>query len=243
MIDATPAPPDLTLRAIDQTVQDMERSWPVWGSAFGEPPRLTPSASALSVAIDGPGLFVFQNGARREYGRLGAFHLDPHGVLSDADGRAVMGFRLNERGKQISGLDPVALPADAVASHRFSSFTIDEKGTLAGIAIQVNPHSGKQTRLAVPIARIALAVFDAPELLVAAGAAVVRETRASGVPRVVGAGAAGVGGLRSHSLESGIADLRDDFRKLWLLRRRAELQNAMASATDQCVRTAIGLVK
>jgi len=243
MIEPTSSSPELALREIDALIQEAKPGAREVMSNSGEPRSFVASASPLSVAIDGAGLFVFQNGAKRTYGRGGAFHLDQRGVLSDADGRAVMGFRLNEQGGQISGLLPIAVPGDAFAARRFSSFAIDANGTFAGIEVRVAPRSGKKSQTTVPIARIALAIFDAPERLAGAGATAVRETQASGTPRVFAPGESNVGSLRPHAIESGVADLQDEFKRLWLLRRRAELQNAMASATDRCVRTAIDLVK
>jgi hypothetical protein len=41
----------------------------------------------------------------------------------------------------------------------------------------------------------------------------------------------------------GAVDIEADLQKLWLLRRKGELDTALAAASDECVRTALGLVR
>jgi len=172
-----------------------------------------PSASALSVAIDGPGLFVLQDGARRLYGRLGNFRISHAGALVDANDRAVIGFRLNELERPISGALPIALDAADVASRRFSEFVIDDRGVLFGVARRVAARTGRAADTRVALAQIALAIFPSPERLARDSQTTLLATPAAGLPRLFAPGEANVGMLRPHALENGLVDVRGDLEK------------------------------
>lgn len=243
MIDWSASGPDATLAQIHAETSEARLRSPKPGSTPGNAADIVPSASPLSVSIEGPGLFVFQDGARRTYGRLGAFRMDPDGALTDPEGRAVMGFDLDELRVSTRRLRVVSVPADALATNRFTSYSIERNGTFAGHAGATDALTGIRREVVYPIARLALAIFPAPQRLAPAGAANFAKTAGSGAPLLCVPGDIHAGTLRPHSLESGISDIKDSLERLWLLRRRAQLQTAMAGVNDRCVRTALGLVK
>jgi flagellar hook protein FlgE len=190
--------------------------------------QTSPSASPLSVAIDGPGMFILQDGARQAYGRLGDFTVNRVGALVDGRGRSVCGVQMPSP----ASLGRIA-PIHVVDAGRFSSFSIDEAGVLNGI---VNGQT-------VAVARIALAIFPAPERMLRIDESSVRAISSAGAPLLQFPAAPNVGTLRAHSLESGLVDLEGDLVSLWRLRRRGELDAARAFAADECLREVLGLVK
>jgi len=257
MIDSRSLDPAASAAEIRSLIDDAKRAATpgVLGGAVDRPTdvsvgwfrpnesRLVPNPSPLSVAIEGPGLFALERDGHREYGRLGEFRVDVRGMLTDAAGRRVLGFRVNAAGQRTSGLIPIQVAPDAVASRRFSSYDIDARGLFAGSVTRIDARSGRATKSSIPIARVALAVFRAPERLALASPTTLRATAASGPPTVCAPGDANVGLLRQHALETGLASLEDDLKHAWLASRRAELQTALAAASDDCLRTALGLVK
>lgn len=219
-----------------------ERSLPSQAQGPSGPPRIVPSASALSVAIEGPGLFVFQRGSERIYSRSGAFRVERDGALTNAEGDSVMGYAIGQSGT-FGRLAPIVIPADAVADARFATFSIDARGVLRGHLARQTPGAPASIERSVPIAHLALAIFPAPERLARAGETAFRESDASGVPVLRKPGDANTSTLRTHALESGLKGLQETLRQMWLLARRAEFQTAVAAAKDQCAKTALGLVK
>lgn len=220
-----------------------ERSLPpqAEGSKSG-PPRVVPSASALSAAIEGPGLFVFQRGGERIYGRFGAFRVERDGALTNAEGDIAMGYAIGQSGA-LGRLAPIVIPADAVADARFVSFSIDARGVLRGHVARQTSGGPASIERSVPLARLALALFAVPEGLARAGETTFRESADSGAPVLRMPGDTNVSTLRTHALESGLRGLQETLRQMWLLARRAEFQMAVAAAKDQCAKTALGLVK
>lgn len=201
--------------------------------------RFVPSSNPLAVAIDGQGFFAFENAGKPLYGRLGDFRVDERGALVDAAGHAVIGFAILADGSE--GMPgPIAVAAQDVSSKRFESFLIDESGVLRGVPQRVGGHG---VRADVPIARLALAMFQAPERLLRVSETNVTSTQLSGPPLLTTPGRNGAGMLKRHVLAAGAVDVTADLRALWMLRRRGELDAAVAGASDSCVRTALGLVR
>jgi flagellar hook protein FlgE len=198
-----------------------------------------PSTAPLAVAIDGPGLFVLGDGTQERFGRLGDFRLDSDGRLIDGAGRSVMGFII-ERGAQRSALQPIALPS---GSKSYANYRIDERGILSGVVRRTEPWTRRSRDTEVPLARVARALFPVPQRLQRADATTFEASRGAGTPAIRFPGEGGTGTLRPHVVAAGAVDIEADLRKLWLLRRKGELSAALAAASDECVRTALGLVR
>lgn len=205
--------------------------------------RTAPSASALDVAIDGPGLFVLDCNGQRRYARLGDFRVDERGYLTNASGARVLGFAVDANGEAVRGLSALIVPAAEVASHAYSSYSIDEHGVFAGINQRTDARTGRRLTNTIALGRIALAVMPAPERLVLDGSTMLAPTAAAGKPLIAETASAGMSSLRPHALETGMVDLEGDLSRLWAARRRAEFAQAVAASNDQNVRTALGLVK
>lgn len=183
--------------------------------------QTAPSASATSVAIDGPGWFVVESAGHRCYTRLGDFRFDEQGTLVDGRGRIVLGF------SQTSAT--LAL----IRSPGAKDAAIDASGV-----VSVDAVNGRHTA-----GRVALAIFPAPEHLRRIDGTSVRVTSESGVPRIVTPGSPNVGSLKPHALENALVDIAGDLEGLWRVQRRGETQAAAAAAADSCERTVLGLVR
>jgi flagellar hook protein FlgE len=205
--------------------------------------RTVPRASALDVAIDGPGLFVLDYRGHRRFARLGDFRVDEHGYLTNAAGARVLGFAVDATGEPIKGLSTIRVPSAELTSHTYSSYALDERGVLAGVNQRTDARTGRRFTNTIALGRIALAVMPAPERLTLDGDTMLAPTNAAGNPVIAPAGSAGMSGLRAHALETGMVDLEGDLARLWAARRRAEFAQVVTASTDQNARTALGLVK
>ena len=209
----------------------------------GSAVRTAPRASALDVAIDGPGLFVLARNGERRFARLGDFGVDDTGVLTNAAGARALGFGVDERGEPVTGLSELRVPPADLVSHRFASFTLDERGVFSGVTQRIDARTGRRRTQTVSLGRLALAILPAPERLARDGETMLALTVAAGKPTIGAAGGGGLSGLRPHALETGMVDIEGDLRRLWAARRRAEFENAITASSDQNARTALGLVK
>jgi flagellar hook protein FlgE len=205
--------------------------------------RTTPSPSALDVAIDGPGLFVFSRDGARRFARLGDFSVDARGYLTNAEGARALGFGVDATGEPIAGMSELRVPPPDVASHRYSSYMLDERGVFMGVMQRTDARSGRRVTQCAALGRLALAVLPAPEKLTLDGDTMLVPTGAAGTPTIAASGEAGMAKLRTHALESGMVDIEGDLARLWAARRRAEFGLAVAASSDQNARTALGLVK
>jgi flagellar hook protein FlgE len=205
--------------------------------------RTAPRASALNVAIDGPGLFVLAQNGERRFARLGDFGVDQRGYLTTAAGARALGFGVDTRGEPTTGLSELRVPPEDVASHRYSSFALDDRGVFAGVMQRTDARTGRRQTQTVALGRIALAVMPAPERLTRDGDTMLAETIAAGKPLIAAPGETGMAMLRTHALETGMVDLEGDLARLWAARRRAEFAQTVAASNDQNARTALGLVK
>lgn len=205
--------------------------------------RTAPSAAALDVAIDGPGLFVLDRGGQRRFARLGDFRVDQGGYLTNDAGARVLGFGVDASGEPVTGLSALRVPPADVASQTYSSYSVDERGVFAGVNQRTDARTGRRLTNTIALGRIALAVMPAPERLKLDGDTMLQSTTAAGSPIIAAAGSSGMSSLRAHALETGMVDLEGDLARLWAARRRAEFAQAVAASTDQNARTALGLVK
>ena len=205
--------------------------------------RTVPNPSPLAVAIDGPGLFVLQDGGVRSFSRLGDFRVAPDGSLRDANGRAVVGFRVDDSGQPVSGALTLSVDSEDIATRRFDAYAIDERGVFRGVVRRTDARSGKRLETNVPLGRLALAIFPAPQRLHKASETTFLAPPAAGAPKLFAPGDPNVARLKAHALESGFSNLEDYLSKAWHARRQAELRVGIAAAEDQCTRVALGLVK
>jgi flagellar hook protein FlgE len=236
---------DLRLAAIPgATGNDADRSADVLVDAGAQTgaERFAPSTAPLAVAEDGPGFFVLRDGERTIYSRLGDFRIDDSGRLVDGHGRTVVGFKRAAGGWATAAL-PVVVSGPDQGSRVPPTCKIDEYGVLSTVDIRYEGRTRRRRETDTPVARLAIALFPAPERLQRFGDAGFVATRAAGALQTTSPGVAGAGLLRAHVVAAGAVNLEGDLRKLWMLRRKAELDVALAGASDACVRTALGLVR
>lgn len=205
--------------------------------------RTTPSPSTLDVAIDGPGLFVFSREGARRFARLGDFEIDARGYLTNAEGARALGFGVDASGEPITGLSELRVPPSDVASHRYSSYMLDERGVFTGVIVRTDARTGQRVTQSSALGRLALAIVPAPERMTLVGETMLAAGSAAGTPVIAPAGDSGMAKLRTHALENGMVDVERDLADLWAARRRAEFAQTVAAASDQNARTALGLVK
>ena len=175
-----------------------------------------PSASGLSAAIEGPGLFMFEGrDGRRYYSRLGDFHVE-QGALVDGRGR----WLLDVSSRRISVGDA-------------SDVRIAPDGAVSAV------ESGQRRT----VAHIALAVFPAPQRLSRVDDTTLADSPAAGRPRSFAPGSPNVGRLTPHVLENAAVALDADLLRAWHLSQQAHSFATSTYAGDDCERTALGLVK
>lgn len=192
---------------------------------------LVPSASALSVTIDGAGLFSFDDRGRRQYGRLGDLRIDSSGTLVDGSGRSVLGVSASLAVVGGSDLRKITVPKGRDASA--TVYEIDRRGVFSRL------ENGSRHE----IAQLVLAVFPSPERLARVSDSTAVQTAASGSPTFALPGSPNVATIRAHWLEGAYVDLEGDLARLWSCRRRQELGVALAYASDACVKASMELVK
>ena len=205
--------------------------------------RAAPRASALAVAIDGPGLFVLSHNGERRYARLGDFAVDAGGYLTNVAGARVLGFGVDANGEPISGAAELRVPPADLASHRFASYTLDERGIFAGLAERIDANTGRRITRTTALGRLAITIVPAPERMSLDGETMLSLTPAAGTPIIAAPGENGIATLRTHCVETGMVDIEGDLARLWAASRRAQFAETIAASTDQNARTALGLVK
>ena len=201
---------------------------------------LAPSASALSVAIDGPGLFVVEGPNGREYTRLGDFRFNTQGFLVDGRGRFVLGYDAGGSSTKAGLLDAVRIQRDHKTEP--SRVTIDASGVIKETSNRADPDSATAGGSAA-LGRIALAIFPAPTRLRRVDEFTAEQSAASGPPTIVSPGEPNVGTLSAHTLDCSQVDLQGDLAAIWRLSRIQDVDVALRGASDLCARTATELVK
>lgn len=125
--------------------------------------RSIPNGDPLSVAAPYGGYFVIGDrevGSERAYTRDGTFRLDRDGLLTNAAGAYVMGFRAG--GLDGRTLKPLQLPPELRGKENIAG-AIRPDGTFVAVRTDVAGDPG------VPVGRIALARFPAGRVMRAEG--------------------------------------------------------------------------
>lgn len=187
------------------------------------------------ITVDGSGLLVLRSGGRYTYARSAHLQLSPDGTFVDDKGRAVMVYDDKAHG---DGMRTLRLPQTDSKVAPFKSFEIDERGCIYG----KREGASRQSK-SIPLGRLCLAVFPAPQALVAEGDDAVSASSASGSPKFFPCGDSNVGALRIGEQSTPDAALQRHLERIWTLNGRASIDTALAQAKDSFARTALGLVK
>jgi flagellar basal-body rod protein FlgG len=172
--------------------------------------KLMASGGPFDVAIDGAGFFRVERDGARAYTRNGAFSRAPDGSLRTADG-----WRLRD----------LRIPAEAVAAH---------VGADGAVTIDT------AARRAVPIGRIRLATFAAPEALAPLGGALFAATRASGAERPLDPGGPNAT-LAFGMLERSNVSIVESMMQILTTQRAYEANAKGVQAADEMQRIANNL--
>ena len=206
--------------------------------------KAIPGTSDENVYLEGTGFFVLKNDeGRRAYTRLGEFKFDGEGVYRAADGSAVQGYILNDKGEIMSGTkskdDSLAtggamdIPTSEIKLWidsdngkylgKYDEFEIKGDGVLYGKA-----NNGKEM---TPLYKIALANFHNPQELFEYKEGQFLETKNSGTP------VAGRGEIRSGLIELSNIDFKANSTYWQQAKNQMEVANKIFSNYDSLLQT------
>ncbi|GEM_PF-6552940 len=194
----------------------------------------TADAQDLGTFGSGSGFFTLKDGERLAYSNAVRLRLGAGGRLLDERGRPVMGWSANANGR--ARPKPIEVPE---AGNAFARYEVDERGLVLGFPVQ-SPASPKADP--VPLARLCIAIFPAPQALIQRGDVVLQSVSA-GAPSFFAADASNLGSLERQPTGRRMAAIRASARDLWIAGARAEMQVALSASRDALVRVALDVVK
>ncbi len=167
---------------------------------------LQTTGNSLDMAIEGDGYFQLQQpDGTIAYTRAGNFKVNAEGTVVNPDGLPL--------------IPQIVVPEGTTA------LTIGNDGTVSATL-------PGQTQ-ATPIGQIQTAGFVSPSGLLAVGSNLLKETAASGVPRVGNAGEEGRGMIRSGALEQSNVNTVEELVDMIETQRAYEISSKMIKATDE----------
>lgn len=172
--------------------------------------KLMKTGGPFDLAIDGAGFFRVEKNGAAAYTRAGEFTRSPDGKLRNADGWA---------------LPAVRIPADAISA------TVERDGR-----VFVDTPAAKRRA----VARIALTVFSAPEMLRPLGGTSFAQTAASGPPRSLAAGN-GHSTIAFGMLEKSNVSIVESMMQILTAQRAYEANAKGVQAADEMLRIANNL--
>ena len=192
---------------------------------------------SLDLAISGDGYFGFrepkvEGDPMYVYSRSGKLTIDADGMLTDQQGRALMGLSVGANGN-VTGTSPTPINLKSAAGgdlNSISSLSINPQGV-----ITMTKTDGTQKA----VGAVALAHFTNPEALKSQTGAVMTETDRSGLAEFKRAGANGLGIIQQGALEGSNVDLTAEMLRM-INAQQAYNGNARALQTgSEMLRSAI----
>lgn len=175
-----------------------------------------PNDSPTSMAIEGDGFFVVQDGEGKSYyTREGNFSFNQTGSLVNSQGFVVQGWRMNPETGSSQG-SPAGISTtlftspDGHNAGELESISVSTEGVIAG-----NYTNGNQ----VALFQVATAKFQNPNGLEQLGNNLFSETRDSGAAITGSPGTGGLGRIVPNALEMSNVDLVEEFTRLTLFKR------------------------
>lgn len=165
--------------------------------------KLCPTQCRSDLAVDGWAFFILKKGGGRVYTRDGRFQFH-HDYFCSQEGDPVLGRALDDQGRAVGKLVPFRYnlsPLTKLYFGEYTGFRIDETGVIFGEQIRTDPVTGQSITCSTPLFKIALARFDHPENLKAAGVTAFTPTDLCGDLYVGWAGERDLGAIRSGYLE------------------------------------------
>ncbi|MBC5805519.1 MAG: hypothetical protein DLM53_11210 [Candidatus Eremiobacter antarcticus] len=210
---------------------------------FGSSTR--PSRSLPALAVEGPGFFALADRNVQWFTRSVHPRLASDGTLVDEAGRKLLGFselEAAERHIATARAHELRLPANSSLAGGPARFEIDPNGAIRIVEKAAGRSLNPPERF-VSLGRLCLAVFPAPQKLIRGTGGIMRANAAAGAAKYFSAGAPNLGIVRQAPRSAPVADLSEQLARIWSLTGRAEIDVAMARASDGLERTALNLVK
>lgn len=198
-----------------------------------------------NLAINGQGFFVVSDGFRTHYTRDGRFAF-VNGVLTNPEGRKVMGFPLDSQGNISGEMKPIELsldPQTKLYGGKYTGFHFDETGKLYGESTITDPTTGQTITTATPLYQTAVASFANPSGLRKTGTTSFGESEHSGSAVVGVAGQGALGQVVPGSLELANVDFAQQAAAIGMARQNYEANFAAFQAMDKLTKSAIGLIR
>ncbi len=173
--------------------------------------KLEKSGGPFDVAIDGRGFFRIERDGEHAYTRAGAFSRAADGSLRNADGWRLEGVRVPPNARDVA------------------------------VAPNGNVTAATGGRMPLPIGRIALAAFDAPEKLRSIGSAIFAATQGSGKQHTISAGGDREPKLAFGMLEKSNVSVIESMMAILAAQRAYEANSKGVQAADEMLRIANNL--
>ena len=207
--------------------------------------QLFQTETPTNLAIDGQGFFMVNDGNQTQYTRDGRFTFN-NGILANVDGRAVMGYKLDEYGNICS--DPQAIqlaidPGTGLYGGRFTGYHFDETGKLYGEQTIADPTTGQTVKESVPLYQVSIATFANASGLRKTGTTSFGKTNASGDAVVGVAGQGAMGRIAPGSLELANVDFAQQSAAIGMAKQNYEANFAAFKAMDKLTESAIGIIR
>lgn len=207
--------------------------------------QLFQTETPTNLAIDGQGFFMVTDGNMTQYTRDGRFTFN-NGILANPEGRAVMGYKLDQYGNISSDPQPIQLevdPSTGLYGGRFTGYHFDETGKLYGEQTIADPITGQTVRESVPLYQVSVASFANASGLRKTGTTSFGKTQASGEAVVGIAGQGAMGRIAPGSLELANVDFAQQSAAIGMAKQNYEANFAAFKAMDKMTESAIGLIR
>lgn len=216
--------------------------------------KATPGTSNENIYLEGTGFFVLRNDKGRvAYSRLGEFKFDGEGVYRSADGQAVQGYILNDKGEIMQGTKPV--DADMYSDTALNGGTVSIPTT--NIKLWIDPGNGKYLgkydefeikgdgilygkadsgKIKTPLYKVAISNFHNPQGLFEVAQGQFIQTEESGAPVI------GRGEVRSGLVEMSNVDFKANLSYYQQAKMQMEVSNKLIQTNKQLLQQAIELM-
>lgn len=207
--------------------------------------QLFQTENPTNLAIDGQGFFMVNDGNQTHYTRDGRFSFN-NGMLTNTEGKNVMGYKLDPHGNVISDAQPIELqmdPTTKLYGGKYTGYHFDETGKLYGEQTITDPTTGQSVSESVPIAQVSVASFANASGLKKTGTTTFGKTEGSGDAVVGVAGQGAMGRIAPGSLELANVDFAQQAAAIGMAKQNYEANFAAFKAMDKLTESAIGLVR
>ncbi|MCR5662989.1 MAG: flagellar hook basal-body protein [bacterium] len=207
--------------------------------------QLFQTENPTNLAIDGQGFFMVNDGNQTHYTRDGRFSFN-NGMLTNTEGKNVMGYKLDAMGNVTSDPQPIELQMDPethLYGGKYTGYHFDETGKLYGEQTITDPTTGQTVTESVPLYQVSVASFANASGLKKTGTTTFGKTENSGEAVVGVAGQGAMGRVAPGSLELANVDFAQQAAAIGMAKQNYEANFAAFKAMDKLTESAIGLVR